>query len=214
MTGFNTEFKLSGIVYHVQTEDNGPLPPTIRTLVYVGGKIVDSFSRDYSDLLADPLVAERELPRRMEEQHRRVLDQVRSGKYDVTPDWGKVDCLGIFGGRPLEEAIFEFFQEEGGLDVLELVLPRPLAPKFGSLLTFSAKARLSASRLPVPGAEFSVRLVSNLKKQLILAEGESDSEGNFEVSLRLPASQPGNCTMLVSCASKYGNDEIGAPITA
>jgi hypothetical protein len=213
MTGFNTEFKLSGRAYHVQTQDQGPLHPFFQTLVYARGEILDSFKGDYSDLPQDGPDAERELSRRMEEQHKRVVGYVKGGRYDVTPDWREMDYQSIFGGRPLEEAIMEYVREEGDIDVMELVLSKPLLPTFSSILALSLQARLCVSRAPVHGASVSVKLVSSLKKLFVLAEGATDREGNFAVSVDLPPSQPGNCTILVSCASEHGNDEIEAPIT-
>jgi hypothetical protein len=213
MAGFNTEFRLNGRAYHVQTEDKGPLHPSFQTLVYVRGEILDSFSGDYSDLPAGLPGAEGELSRRMEEQHRRVVKYVKMGKYDVTPDWDQMDYQSVFGGRPLEEAVLEYIREEGDLDVLELALSEPLSPRFSSTLTLSVQARLCVRRDPVVGADVSVRLVSSLNRQFVLAEGKTDRDGSFMAYLGLPPSQPGNCAILVSCASEHGSDEIEAPIT-
>jgi len=213
MAGFNTEFKLNGRAYHVQTEDKGPLHLFFQTLIYVRGEILDSFIGNYSDLPGDPSAAAGELLRRMEEQHRRVVHYVKSGKYDVTPDWGQIDCQSIFGGRPLEEAVLEYIREEGDLDTLELVLPEPLRPRFSSSLMFSVQARLCIGRGPVHGADVSVKFISNLNAPFVLAEGKTDRDGSFMAYLYLPPSQPGNCTILVSCVSEHGNDAIEAPIT-
>jgi hypothetical protein len=149
----------------------------------------------------------------MEEQHKRVVKYVKMGKYDVTPDWSQMDYQSVFGGRPLEEAMMEYVREEGDLDVLELVLSEPLLPRFSSSLALSVQARLCVRKAPVAGADVSVRLISNLNKQFVLAEGKTDHDGGFMAYLRLPPSQPGNCTILVSCASEHGSDEIEAPIT-
>src|SRR5471032_17484 len=39
ITGFNTDIKHSGKVYHIQTEDKGLQNPYVESLVYVGGEI-------------------------------------------------------------------------------------------------------------------------------------------------------------------------------
>ena len=39
ITGFNTDVKYRGTVYHVQTEDKGAANPLIETLIYKGGEI-------------------------------------------------------------------------------------------------------------------------------------------------------------------------------
>ena len=42
ITGFNTDVKYKGVVYHVQTEDKGVSNPLIETLIYKGGEILGS----------------------------------------------------------------------------------------------------------------------------------------------------------------------------
>ena len=42
ITGFNTDVKYKGVVYHVQTEDKGAANPLIETLIYKGGEILGS----------------------------------------------------------------------------------------------------------------------------------------------------------------------------
>ena len=38
ITGFNSDVKYRGLVYHVQTEDKGKVNPLIETLIYRGGE--------------------------------------------------------------------------------------------------------------------------------------------------------------------------------
>ena len=49
ITGFNTDVKYRGVVYHVQTEDKGPQNPLIETLIYKGGEILGSRRLPYAD---------------------------------------------------------------------------------------------------------------------------------------------------------------------
>jgi hypothetical protein len=50
ITGFNTDVKYRGLVYHVQTEDKGTTNPLIETLIYKGGEILASRRLPYGDL--------------------------------------------------------------------------------------------------------------------------------------------------------------------
>ena len=50
ITGFNTDVKYRGVVYHVQTEDKGTANPLIETLIYKGGEILGSRRLPYADL--------------------------------------------------------------------------------------------------------------------------------------------------------------------
>ena len=51
ITGFNTDVKYRGVVYHVQTEDKGTANPLIETLIYKGGEILGSRRLPYADLV-------------------------------------------------------------------------------------------------------------------------------------------------------------------
>jgi non-ribosomal peptide synthetase component F len=53
ITGFNTDVKYRGVVYHVQTEDKVTTNPLIETLVYKGGEILGSRRLPYAELVKD-----------------------------------------------------------------------------------------------------------------------------------------------------------------
>jgi hypothetical protein len=40
ITGFNTDVRHQGQLYHVQTEDRGTQNPILESLVYIGGTII------------------------------------------------------------------------------------------------------------------------------------------------------------------------------
>ena len=59
LTGYNTDIKHQGIVYHVQTEDGGEDNPVIVSLVYQGGRILASRKTSYAKLLGtDDLISQ------------------------------------------------------------------------------------------------------------------------------------------------------------
>lgn len=210
ITGFNTDVRHGNRVFHVQTEDKGVSNPKIETLIYVGGEILDSYRSSYDDLLAAPPVGDGAIQERMDEQHRAVIRDIKNGKYDLTPP----DLLEqqAFNDRPLDQAILEFLQQEGDVDTLELVLDQPLKPTFGSLFQVQVKARLCQSQSPVQGAEVNVKLVSSLKKATGLLSGKTSAEGLFTGEVQLPPSQPGQCAVVITCASDQGFDEVKAVV--
>jgi len=77
--GHNTNLKLGAVTFHVQTEDRGPAHALLDTTVYYHGRVLHRRTNNYFDLL--PLNQDREhaLKLRLEEQHRTVLDEIRSG---------------------------------------------------------------------------------------------------------------------------------------
>lgn len=80
LTGFNTDFKYKGTVYHVQTEDNGMNNPTIITLLYEGGAILASRKTSYGDILKFEKL-EMVVKELMEVQHKQVIKDLIAGKF-------------------------------------------------------------------------------------------------------------------------------------
>jgi len=83
--GHNTNVASGGTTYHVQTEDRGAETALIDTTVFCQGRVLHRRSNNYLDLL--PLNADNEeaLKLRIADQHRSVLEDIRSGKLAVTP---------------------------------------------------------------------------------------------------------------------------------
>ncbi len=82
LTGYNTDFKFQGKVYHVQTEDGGANSPFITSLLYHQGAILASRKTSYADILKADCLDEvvREL---MMEQHKQMIRDLMQGKLDV-----------------------------------------------------------------------------------------------------------------------------------
>jgi hypothetical protein len=80
ITGFNTDVKYRGVVYHVQTEDKGTANPLIETLIYKGGEILGSRRLPYGDLVKDG--DEPAITKLMEDQHKGVIMDVKRGRYE------------------------------------------------------------------------------------------------------------------------------------
>ena len=210
ITGYNTDVRHGNRVYHIQTEDKGLSNPKVETLIYVGGEILDSYRSSYDDMLAKGALQEGALQARMDEQHKSIIRDIKAGKYDSTPadDVEKE----AFNDRPLDQAILEFLQREGDVDTLEVVLDQPLKPVFGAAFPLTIKVRLSRSQAPVNGAEVTVKLVSSLKKAVVLEAGKTDGQGVYAAEVRIPPSQPGQCALLVTCVGEQGMDEVKALI--
>ena len=78
LTGYNTDIKHNGVIYHVQTEDGGTENPVIVSLIYQGGRILASRKTSYDHLLGtDNLV--NQLRDLLENQHKSMIKSVLSG---------------------------------------------------------------------------------------------------------------------------------------
>jgi hypothetical protein len=82
LTGYNTDFKFQGKIYHVQTEDGGANSPAITSLLYHQGAILASRKTSYADILKADCLDEvvREL---MMEQHKQVIRDLMQGKLEI-----------------------------------------------------------------------------------------------------------------------------------
>jgi hypothetical protein len=83
--GHNTDVKAGQTVYHVQTEDRGTANALIDTTVYCRGRVLHRRTNNYIDLL--PLDPGREeiLRKRIDDQHRAVTEEIRSGALHLVP---------------------------------------------------------------------------------------------------------------------------------
>ena len=93
ITGFNTDVKYHGLVYHVQTEDKGTTNPLIETLIYKGGEILGSRRLPYKDLV--PNNDEVTLTRMMEDQHKAMIQEVKRGKFEPAGDRTMIEDLSL-----------------------------------------------------------------------------------------------------------------------
>ena len=86
--GHNTNLKLGSVTFHIQTEDRGETHALIDTTVYHHGRVLHRRTNSYFDLL--PLNEDREqaLRLRLDEQHRTVIEEIRSGVLQLTVPQG------------------------------------------------------------------------------------------------------------------------------
>jgi len=77
--GHNTNLSIGDFKFHVQTEDRGESHALIDTTVYFKGRVLHRRTNNYFDLL--PLDEDRQqaLKLRLDEQHRAVIEEIRSG---------------------------------------------------------------------------------------------------------------------------------------
>ena len=77
--GHNTNVKLAGVTYHVQTEDRGESHALIDTTVYFRGRVLHRRTNNYFDLLPLNEDSQQALKLRLDEQHQTVLEEIQSG---------------------------------------------------------------------------------------------------------------------------------------
>jgi len=82
LTGYNTDFKFDGKIFHCQTEDGGANSPVITSLMYHQGAILASRKTSYADILKADCLDDvvREL---MMEQHKQMIRDLMQNKLEV-----------------------------------------------------------------------------------------------------------------------------------
>jgi hypothetical protein len=83
--GHNTDVKAGESVYHVQTEDRGTANALIDTTVYCRGRVLHRRTNNYIDLLPLDPGREESLRKRIDDQHRTVTEDIRSGALQLVP---------------------------------------------------------------------------------------------------------------------------------
>jgi hypothetical protein len=81
--GHNTNLKLGSNTLHVQTEDRGAAHALIDTTVYFQGRVLHRRTNNYHDLLPINDENQQALKLRVDEQHRTVLEAIRSGELQL-----------------------------------------------------------------------------------------------------------------------------------
>ena len=77
--GHNSNVKAGDTTYHVQTEDRGSANALIDTTVYFRGRVLHRRTNNYFDLLPLNPNHEQALKARLDEQHRTVVEEIRTG---------------------------------------------------------------------------------------------------------------------------------------
>lgn len=109
ITGFNTDIKHKGVVYHVQTEDKGTKNPKVETLIYRGGIILYAKRTPYNHVLNNESI-EDVVTKLMEKQHQTMISEIKSGKFD--DDKEKTFGSELISDRSLDEVILDYLATE------------------------------------------------------------------------------------------------------
>lgn len=81
ITGFNTDVRYDGRIYHVQTEDRGHENPVLESLVYIGGTIVAKKSTPYSEQLSNGATEEM-IASLLKRQHQVMIAAIKAGRIE------------------------------------------------------------------------------------------------------------------------------------
>jgi len=210
ITGHNTDITYNGIIYHVQTEDRGKGNPVIETLVYKGGEILEAYRTSYEEDVQDSY-DEQKIIALIEKQHRSVIWEIKSGKYDQQAALMS-DPLAegiIDSKKSLDQVILEYLasQEQKERMLLEVNSSADLTE--GSSVTLTIHTKSSTTAEPMAGSRIIIKIISTVKKPLTVHEGKMDVTGTLSLQFPVPEFPDGSAALLVQAFSdSAGSDEI------
>ncbi|MFZ3218308.1 MAG: hypothetical protein WA192_19845 [Candidatus Acidiferrales bacterium] len=187
-SGFNTDVKIGSHVFHVQTEDRGPNHPVIDTVVYQSGRILHRRASNYEQAAeAAPHTAD-ELRRRVEEQHRAVIEALRSGALDA--EIASADTT-TQASRP------------GGIQVQLL---NPGSWLSAGKVSLELEVSRKADRQPQAGAQVNAVIEGALDGGS--HSGTSDDQGRVRIHFPLPPLGKGDLALVIQAQAELWKDEI------
>jgi len=190
ITGYNTDVKRNGQVFHVQTEDKGVKNPVIETLVYLGGgQIIASRQYTYAGLVADGKVDERAVAELLESQHRQVMRWIQGGRFDPggPPPFGAT----IISERSFDELVLEFLRSQEGAEPIEIVLAEEAKARAGAPCEMKLLIRSEGRSQPVPGAQVTITLAGPGTLPVKLLTAASGADGIVAARVRCPVDAGG-----------------------
>jgi hypothetical protein len=230
LTGYNTDIEHAGTTYHVQTEDKGRSNPVVESLVYARGEILYSKRTSYRDLVEERVEPDA-IAALMERQHRTIVEAISRGrlaqlseeprevddeddtsisKGDDEPAAEAPEAEGETGEEPtLDQVILDYLAAQRGRAHLVLRATNRHDFVYGKSATISVSAFDSQSDSPQGGVRITVLFKSTSEpRRLVLAEGETDTTGNYVASASLPDFNGGTSAVVINAESELGQSEI------
>ncbi len=187
--GFNSNVRLGGTVYHVQTEERGSDHPFIDTTVYASGRVLHRRTTSYHDLLGSDKADRAALQQRVEKQHSAVIEELRAGTLALeaeTPPSKKIPRPGK-PGIEVQLLNFSSWLIAGAANLqIEVRVRKTNKPAAGVLV----EAALEGAQEP---SRFEVR---------------ANERGYATLNFPLPKIGHGDATLVIRASGLLGRDEI------
>jgi hypothetical protein len=187
-SGFNTDIKVGEHVYHVQTEDRGPSHPAIDTLVYQSGRILHRKSSNYEKFAASPAFTPEGLRRQVEDQHRAVIETLRSGGLDA------------------DLAVAELASHATRTPGIQIQLLNPGSWLSAGKVSLELEVSRRTDRQPQAGAQVDATIEGALRDGA--HSTRCDDQGRAHIQFPLPPLGKGDLALVIQATSEALKDEI------
>ncbi len=184
ITGYNQDVPYKGKIFHVQTEDRGKENPVIETLIYLGGEIVSSFKTSYKQML-ERNCTEAEIAALLEKQHRRIVVEVKLGKYAKEKE-DKPFGEGIISNKSLDEVILDYLTSEAEGEKMKVSIIEQSPMVAGTRAFFKVKTFYDISEVPVENADVRVKLITSDGMNSDILKTATNHEGLCNALFEIP----------------------------
>jgi hypothetical protein len=189
--GHNTNVSVGAHKYHVQTEDAGTSSALIDTTVYAGGRVLHRRTNNYLDLLPLNADSEKALKLRLDEQHRQVLEEIRTGALCLPPPTPPAPPAPAKSVLP--QATHDVSQSES----LSMELLNPKTWLAGKLVTLQLRVT-DAQGHPVADAKIAVSVSGAAEPANFFTE--SAATGEAHLAFDMPRLADPNAALLIEAA--------------
>jgi hypothetical protein len=192
-SGFNTDIKVGEHVFHVQTEDRGPAHPVIDTVVYHTGRILHRKSSNYGAVdgkSAESVPTADEIRKKVEDQHRAVIESVRSGALE-----GELAAANLGAQTAARDAAN-----------IQIQLLNPGSWLSAGKVSLELEVSRKTDKQPQPGAQVDATIEGALRDGKHSAQ--SDELGRVKIQFPLPPLGKGDLALVIQAKADAGQDEI------
>jgi len=186
-SGYNTDVRVGEHVFHVQTEDRGPSHPVIDTAIYLQGRVVHRHSSNYEHLTASKEFSEDVLRKRVAEQHRYVMDELRAGALSAEI---------ALATAPLPST--------GAAIQVRLLNPKSWLS--AGNVSLDVEIRRRSDQQPQPAVQIEALIEGALRDGPCLAT--SDQQGRARLEFPLPPLGKGDLALVIRAKTDTAKDEI------
>jgi hypothetical protein len=192
-SGFNTDVHVGDQSFHVQTEDRGPSHPVIDTVIYQQGRILYRRKSSYEHLNLSVEISDEALRERVAEQHRRVIDELRSGALAAEiAAAGPAAHAPPGGAAPSHPIQIQLLNPKGWLSGGKVLLDIEIVGR--------------ADHQPQPEAQVEAAIEGALRDGHHAAV--TDAQGRAKIEFPLPPLGKGDLALIIRAKKDSAKDEI------
>ena len=183
-SGYNSNVRVGDHVFHVQTEDRGPSHLIIDTAIYLQGRVVHRHSTNYEHLTASKDFSEDVLRKRVAEQHRYVMEELRAGALSAEIALATAPSAGA----------------------IQVRLLNPQSWLSAGNVSLDVEIRRRSDQQPQPEAQIEALIEGALRDGPCVAT--ADQQGRARIEFPLPPLGKGDLALVIRAWTEAARDEV------